>query len=284
MHEIQEDEQKNEQSPSVSGTMTTALKSRSLSRLFGAGGIVLFFLVGAVAYMAQESMPGDPLYGVKTRITEPSVALLKVSTESRIAYRKTLMERRLHELGTLSHDNATTSEETLGVVSARIGAHTTDTLSLLADSKLSSESKIQILTSVAGLSAAQDQLVRNTEEFTSMRDAVGAQRKEVGDALDQSIEAFVAEAPQESVQAHLAAHIESVSQKVAMIAPGSEAHARVRARMADAHESLLDGDTAAALDAVLRAESAIAVDGYLWGSERGEGEIPPPAPVTTEGQ
>ena len=75
---------------------------RFLSLRFVSGvmaALVIFFSVGgAVAYAAEDSLPGDTLYPLKVYITEPLREHLSLTPHARAAWRAERIMRRLHEV------------------------------------------------------------------------------------------------------------------------------------------------------------------------------------------
>lgn len=66
---------------------------------------LVILLGGGVAWASQESLPGDTLYGVKTKIVEPVVGALKHSSESKARYQGTLAIKRFTETERLIQEN-----------------------------------------------------------------------------------------------------------------------------------------------------------------------------------
>ncbi len=73
---------------------------------------VLLILVGtSVSASSMDAYPGDLLYGVKTAIVEPLVALTQFSPEDKIRYSALRAERRLNEMATLSSEERLNEKE-----------------------------------------------------------------------------------------------------------------------------------------------------------------------------
>ena len=64
--------------------------------------LVLLAGTGGITYAAEGSLPGDLLYGVKIRVTEPVVSALTSSGGAQARWQMTLAERRVHEAATLA--------------------------------------------------------------------------------------------------------------------------------------------------------------------------------------
>jgi len=61
----------------------------------------VFLILGGTGYASTQSLPGEPLYGVKVSVVEPLVGLVYVNESDQLQYQISLMERRLQEMETL---------------------------------------------------------------------------------------------------------------------------------------------------------------------------------------
>lgn len=90
---------------------------RSAVLRYAVAPLLIFFMIGGgVTYASTDALPNDALYAVKTHVYEPLVGLTKGDVESRIAYKQSLAEKRLHELVTLLEQgelDAESQEKTL---------------------------------------------------------------------------------------------------------------------------------------------------------------------------
>lgn len=64
--------------------------------------VVVGLSAGGVVYAAEGSLPGDPLYTIKTEVTEPLATALAVTPAAQRDWQETLARRRLDEAATLS--------------------------------------------------------------------------------------------------------------------------------------------------------------------------------------
>lgn len=63
---------------------------------------VALFSVSGIAYAAEQSLPGEALYSVKIKVTEPARELIAISPESKAKVHVRLAIRRLEEAGKLA--------------------------------------------------------------------------------------------------------------------------------------------------------------------------------------
>lgn len=74
---------------------------------------------GGVTYAAEQSLPGDALYVVKTSINEPILEVLAVTPEAKVEVKARLVERRLEEAEALAVEGRL-DEETRVVIEAQL--------------------------------------------------------------------------------------------------------------------------------------------------------------------
>jgi hypothetical protein len=68
--------------------------------------LMVILLVGSgTAYAAEGSLPGDALYVIKTKVTEPIVGALAISTEDKIKFHTAVTETRIKEAEVLASQN-----------------------------------------------------------------------------------------------------------------------------------------------------------------------------------
>jgi hypothetical protein len=79
----------------------------SYSRVLVAGTLVVLILISTtgVSYAAENTLPGQALYGVKIAIVEPIQGAFITSTSGKANWQATLAERRLIEASTLAAEN-----------------------------------------------------------------------------------------------------------------------------------------------------------------------------------
>ncbi|MBI3458697.1 hypothetical protein HY061_00315 [Candidatus Azambacteria bacterium] len=70
--------------------------------------VLLFFISGGTILAAQVSLPGDFLYSVKTKITEPLTRLTKLNKPAQAAFALKLLDRRIEEMWQLAEKDQMT--------------------------------------------------------------------------------------------------------------------------------------------------------------------------------
>jgi hypothetical protein len=90
-----------------------------LSHGFGqtaVGVAVVLFMLGGLTYAAEDSLPGSPLYAVKTHVNEAFINITAFGDSNTARTQSRLAARRINELQTLIHNGrltTTTSEQLL---------------------------------------------------------------------------------------------------------------------------------------------------------------------------
>lgn len=80
------------------------------------GVAVVLFMVGGLTYAAEDSLPGSPLYAVKTHINEAFINITAIGDSKTAQTQSRLAARRINELQTLINNDrltTTTSEQLL---------------------------------------------------------------------------------------------------------------------------------------------------------------------------
>lgn len=243
--------------------------------------LVLVIIVG-VGYQSLNSLPGDKFYPVKVGFVEPTIRLTKLTSDDRSNYDINRMKARLDEMKVLMRDDATTTPETLETMGRLIDSYTNDALDALnSDSSLSYEERIIIMSELSNVSQAEETLAKTFPEFEPMRDLLGESQGKITDSLESLIETFASTSPSEDVNAFLSAQINEVSEAIKEVAQGSNAQKQAISRINNANEDIIDGKTSNAIVWLVRAKQSIAVDQYLWDSERGplDGEVIPQSEI-----
>lgn len=77
--------------------------------------LILTISSGGIAYAAEEALPGNALYPIKTALIEPIQIALTVSPEARASLQMKFAEQRINEAATLANEKklGTTTEATL---------------------------------------------------------------------------------------------------------------------------------------------------------------------------
>lgn len=67
--------------------------------------LVFVLISGSVTYAAEKSLPGDPLYAVKTQLVEPIIDKLSFKTEKKLEWEEKKVERRISEAEKLAAED-----------------------------------------------------------------------------------------------------------------------------------------------------------------------------------
>ena len=107
----------------------------SSSRFLTASALIILILVSGtgVSYAAENTLPGQPLYGVKVAIVEPIQGALITTTAGQANWQNELTERRLTEASTLAAQNnlsSSTQEYLAEAVSTHVALAQEDAASL----------------------------------------------------------------------------------------------------------------------------------------------------------
>jgi len=247
--------------------------------------LIVVALLVAIAFLAKETAPGDPLYTAKINLYERAVATTKFTGAAKIAYEENRIRSRFTELSALTIESGTTDPEIVAKVGALIEQHTSAAVSALNASSLSAEDRITALADISTILRATALLIDSTEELAPADDSVDTARDVLRDTLSQNVTAFTTSGATSTIETYLSARISVLADDIQKIAQGSDAQRIAITRITDASEAIEEGDLEFALSAILRAEEAVAVDSYLYASERGEAPLPEGlAATTTEGQ
>lgn len=225
---------------------------------------------GTLVKLSESSLPGQPLYNFKTNVAEKYIRLTKLSATARVHYDTTLLEQRLQELTTIASDQSTTTPEQIAAIAGRAQDHATDAIATLEKaSSLSGESRITLLAKLDTTARAAETLSDSFTELEGISDTVETTEDSLNAALRSSIDTFVTTNATDTIESFIATQITEVSTHISDVAPGSRAQGLVIRRISDTEEALTDNKYADAITAIIRAQQAIAVDGYLFDSERG---------------
>jgi hypothetical protein len=245
--------------------------------------LLAILVLATLTYISRDALPGEPLFDLKVNVLERGYAMTKFTKSSQASYAVARMEKRLNELLVLRRDTATSSEETLRTIASLSNDHAQTAVDALTDSLLTSEGRINTLARVTTVAKAKETLAQEVPEFASSTEAFEELRKSLSSALALSVESYASTTPSDQVKVFLAEHVQNVSDALPSVAQGSSAQRIAIRRVQDAQEAIEENKLGVAILSLLKAEEALAVDGYVWGSERGEEELPLEVPVT-EGQ
>lgn len=250
----------------------------------GIAGTVLAALImfAIVVSFSLHSQPTESLYSFKTKVAERFIRQTKLTAESRAAYDTSLLQTRLDELNKFVTDTGTTSPEVIQKIAALSHDHVTDVMTTLATHpSLSDETRITTIARVSNIVRAEETLSDTLPEFAPMSDQNQTTDDSIRTALRSAIVDFVTTNATDTIQSFLGQQINVVSTDIVKVAAGSSAQQSVIKRISETQDALLDGKFADAIYAILRAEQAIMIDGYLFDSERGPVDGVPiePGPV-----
>lgn len=100
-------------------------------QLMGSFAAILLVLIGGTTYAAQGSVPGDALYAVKTKVTEPIQGALAFSAEDKIKFHGEIAQVRLEEAEVLASQNRLDTQAT-EVLESSIDTHLNERAALAA--------------------------------------------------------------------------------------------------------------------------------------------------------
>ncbi|HVM58935.1 MAG TPA: DUF5667 domain-containing protein [Candidatus Paceibacterota bacterium] len=97
--------------------------------------------LGGVAYAAEGTLPGDPLYGVKVSVTEPLRVALAGNAKEEAALEMSFAERRLAEAATLANEGRL-SPEAEASLTVNFNAHTEAATEAVAQADSATDAEI----------------------------------------------------------------------------------------------------------------------------------------------
>ncbi len=249
--------------------------------LMGIGVLVVLLLV--FAFITFRALPGQSLYGVKTKVFEPIAHAVRVTPGMQAAYSAHVLERRLRELQALSTDTATSTPEALNVFAALVQKEVRRADDSLGASSMSPESALDLHLKILSATDANQTLTRSNAEFAPVEEMIEDARGDAYRAFNGAVHDFASTSP-EAAGSYVGEQLRLLEGEITTIARGSDAEVRALARLSDAQDAISEGNVGDALVFVLRARQAIAVDRYLFDSERGPEQGAPMPQPTTEGQ
>lgn len=250
-------------------------------------GVALLLIGGSglIAFLSSRTLPGDAFYTTKTEFMEPMIGATKFSSSQKAHYNVSLLERRLHELQLLRTDTATTTPEALSAVASLVQdevKNTEESLSVMR--RDTPERTLDILLDMLTVTDAHSTLSRTVPEFEPLEETLEDARGRAFDLLKETTHAFASSSPT-SAASRLGDEIRTLETELPDVADGSQAKVRALQHLDNARDTIAAGDIGDALFFIFRARQAIAVDGYLFDSERGlTDDEPAPPQVPTEGQ
>jgi hypothetical protein len=238
----------------------------------------------AVAFIAKDTTPDQKLYEFKTSFVEKVIKATKLSDDSKLEYTNSLLEKRISELLTLFNDQSTSTPETLDRIASLTQQHTGDSVWMIENSNsLSPQEKILALASISNTTRAFESLTDESAEFESIADYSSDIQNISQDGLRNEIKKFASSSDPTVVSTFIGEQITIVGEELKTVAQNSRAEQLARTRIADAGEYISDTKLSDALYSLFRARQAIAIDRYLYASERGEGVTDTPNNEVPEG-
>jgi len=239
-------------------------------------GVIVIALVVFItlALLSKNSTPDQKLYGVKTGFVEKVIKATKLSDDSKLEYTGGLLDKRVAELLTLYSDQSTSSPETLDRLASLTQQHAGDSVWLVQNSNsISPEEKITTLSKISNATRAFETLTDDFAEFDSIKDYSSDIQNIAQDGLKSEIQKFASTSDPGAVSAYVGEQITLVGEEIKSVAPNSRAQKLALTRIDEAGEYITDARFADAIISLLRARQSIAVDRYLYASERGEGNV-----------
>lgn len=225
---------------------------------------LLIMFVGT-AYASQDSLPGEPLYAMKVHIVEEMIALTKIAPEERVAYDIHLMENRLEEIKEIVNQDSDTMPDNLVYLTDQVDEHVTDVITTLEETDseiISYEDKIEVLKKLSGVAKAQVEIAKETTESTETLEALDETQESTTDAINNTVEEFIAEESTESVNEYLSDQITDVGEYVSASTTNESERDFAEYHLLDVNEALVDGDTKEAIISILEAQQTIEANNY----------------------
>ena len=153
--------------------------------------LLIVSLTGSgVAYAAERSLPGSPLYIVKAKVTEPARVALTQNPEKRAELEVELIERRLKEVAKVSSQKKLT-EETAAFVASVLDEQLEDVQEDLRDLSTKGARATKVLSTSRELETTLEAHSELFEELTEQHEGEGGPGKLsllINEAADESRE------------------------------------------------------------------------------------------------
>jgi hypothetical protein len=233
--------------------------------------VVILLCIGAFILIrsVQNELPGDRFYGLKTA-SERMFGGIQLTNTGRVEHNISLLESRLNELNRYALGISTSTPDQLSKIAEQSDMTTKDALNLIAgDKSMDAATRITLLAKIDGVVRAQVTLGDSIKTFSPITDNIASNEKRANEALKTAITDFVSQNASDTIELFIAEKISSLGQSIKAIAPGSSAAKTVNDRVNDTKEALVDHNYKDAIIAIIHAEQAVAIDGYLFNAERG---------------
>lgn len=262
-------------------TLKNKSKSRAKNRWIGPTIIIGVIIIAAITALilsdrlTTKTLPGESLYDFKTNIVEKVIRATKLSDSSKLDYTTSLLEKRVAELLVLYSDQSTSTPETLDRLASLTQQHSSDSVWMIENSSsLSPQEKILALVSITNTTRAFETLTDDWEEFDSIKDYSSDIQNQGQDSLKNITQTFASTSDPSTVSAFVGEQISLVGEEIKTVAENSRAQKLALTRIDDAGEYISEAKFGDAIYSLLRARQAIAVDQYLYATEReGAGEV-----------
>ncbi len=114
---------------------------------------IVCLISGASSALAQNALPGEPLYAVKTGVNEKVLGWFATTPEAKAEWQLSLADRRLEEIDTLSKEHKLTVE-TQSELEAKVDTHTALALGT-STTTLAEANTVAVLGTPAGMSSVR---------------------------------------------------------------------------------------------------------------------------------
>lgn len=141
----------------------------------------IVFVGGTVSAVADNALPGDPLYNFKLNVNEKAKSFFQQSPSQKVATQKDRIETRINEIKTLA-ESKTLTKEKQAIVEKAIDAHLKDLSNNL--STLSEQTPTEALSVTATL---EDTLKTNKETLQNTLTDEGTIKQDAITAIDNTI-------------------------------------------------------------------------------------------------
>jgi len=242
--------------------------------LLGFAFILLAISICGVGMYASVSLlsnkvPGDSLYGLKIA-TEKVFGSIQLTNTGRVEHNISLLEARVNELNRYALNVSSSSPDQLQQIANKSDEHAREALNTLAgDPSIAATTRINLLADIDATVRAEAAIVDMNTQFDPISGAIDANEERITTALRTAITDFVSQNATDTIEQFIGEKVATLSADIKTVAPGSRAQNLVMRRVQDTEEAITDKKYTEAIAAIIRAEQAIAIDGYLYDAERG---------------
>ncbi|MEO5646022.1 MAG: hypothetical protein ABIO57_03060 [Candidatus Paceibacterota bacterium] len=169
----------------------------------------IVFIAGSVSAVANNALPGDPLYSFKINVNEEVKGLFLKSPEEKVLWQKNRIENRVNEIQTLAQSNSLTQakqQTAEKAINNHVVALSADLTTLSAQSP---NTALTVTTSLEQTLKANKTAIQNSADSTNTEDTGKA------DAI-KTVDATLAKVSDQQVQI-LAKEIDTINTAVATV-------------------------------------------------------------------